>query len=97
MAVRLVFRIHAVQRMSERGITVRDVRDILYSGETIEGYPDDTPYASRLVLGWCSGRPLHVVVAENVEAQETIVITVYEPDPTLWEPDFRRRRRPWNA
>ncbi len=22
---------------------------------------------------------------------------VYEPDPTLWEPDFRQRRRPWNA
>jgi len=23
--------------------------------------------------------------------------TVYEPDPTLWEPDFRQRQRPWNA
>ncbi len=21
----------------------------------------------------------------------------YEPNPTLWEPDFRQRRRPWNA
>ena len=97
MAVRLVFRIHAVQRMSERGISVRDVRDILSGGETIEGYPDDTLYASRLVLGWCRGRPLHVVAAENAGAQETIVITVYDPDPTLWEPDFRQRRRPWNA
>ena len=97
MAVRLVFRVHAVQRMSERKITERDVRDILYGGEAIEAYPDDTPYPSRLVLGWCRGRPLHVVAAENAEAQETIVITVYDPDPTLWEPGFRQRRRPWNA
>ena len=52
MAARLVFRVHAVQRMSERGITERDVREILSAGETIEEYPDDTPYASRLVLGW---------------------------------------------
>ena len=97
MAARLVFRVHAVQRMSERGISARDVREILSAGETIEEYPDDTPYASRLVLGWCRGRPLHVVVAGNAEAHETIVITVYDPDPTLREPGFRRRRRPWNA
>jgi hypothetical protein len=32
MAARLVFRIHAVQRMSERGITERDVREILSAG-----------------------------------------------------------------
>ena len=97
MAVRWVFRVHAVQRMSERKITERDVRGILYGGETIEAYPDDTPYPSRLVLGWCRDRPLHVVAAENAEAQETIVIPVYDPDPTLWEPDFRQRLRPWNA
>ena len=97
MAVRLVFRVHAVQRMSESEITERDVRDILYGGETIEAYPDDTPYPSRLMLRWCRGRPLHVVAAKNAQAQETIVITVYDPDPTLWEPGFRQRRRPWNA
>ena len=50
MAQRLTFRIHAVRRMFERGITDGDVREILAAGETIEEYPDDTPYASRLVL-----------------------------------------------
>ena len=74
----MVFRIHAVQRMSERGISEQDVREILSAGESIEEYPDDIPYASP-------------------EAHETIVITVYDPDPTLWEPGFRQRRRPWNA
>jgi hypothetical protein len=97
MAARFVFRIHAVQRMSERGISEQNVREILSAGGSIEEYPDDIPYTSRRVLGWCRGRPLHVVAAENAEAHETIVITVYDPDPTLWEPGFRQRRRPWNA
>lgn len=89
---RLVFRVHAVQRMFERGVTVDDVRLVLTTGETIEDYPDDTPYPSRLVLGWTALRPLHVVVAANTPAQEIIVITVYEPDPNRWEGDFKRRR-----
>ena len=80
--------------MFERQIDVADVREILTNGETIEAYSQDTPYPSRLVLGWCRGRPLHVVVADNAEAQETIVITVYEPDPGRWQPGFRQRRQP---
>lgn len=68
--------------------------EILTNGETTEIYPDDTPYPSRLVLGWLGSRPLHVVVADNAEAQETIVVTVYEPDPEQWETGFRRRRQP---
>ena len=97
MADRLVFRVHAVQRMYERRISERDVREILTAGETIEEYSDDTPYPSRLVLGWRQGQPFHLVVGDNTEADEIVVITVYEPDQTLWETGFRQRRRPWNA
>ena len=89
---RLVFRVHAIQRMFQRAISPTDVRAVLTTGETIETYPDDTPYPSRLVLGWLAGRPLHVVAADNIETDETIVITVYEPALELWEPGFRRRR-----
>jgi uncharacterized protein DUF4258 len=60
--------------------------------QTVEDYPDDTPYPSRLVLGWNGRRPIHVVVADNLDDNENIVITVYEPDPEEWEPDFRRRK-----
>jgi hypothetical protein len=38
-------------------------------------------------------RPIHVVVADNPVQQETIVVTVYEPDPTKWEIGFERRRQ----
>lgn len=90
---RLIFRVHAIQRMFQRRISVDDVRQVLATGEVVEDYPNDTPYPSRLLLGWCGSRPIHVVAAENVAAQETIVITVYEPDLTQWEPGFKRRRQ----
>ena len=90
---RLIFRYHAVQRMFQRGISLRDVRAALETGETIETYSDDAPYPSRLVLGWVGGtRALHVVVADDVAANEVIIVTVYEPDLVMWQPGFRRRR-----
>jgi Domain of unknown function (DUF4258) len=87
------FRDHAVQRMFQRHVTVEDVRNALDGGEELEAYPKDQPYPSRLVLGWRGSRPLHVLVAQNVADDETIIITVYEPDPFLWDASFRRRRR----
>lgn len=78
--------------MFEREIGVADIRRVLEAGEVIETYPDDKPYPSRLVLGWVGGRPLHVVAADNTEADEIVVITVYQPDPTLWDRTFRRRK-----
>ena len=92
-APRLVFRIHAIRRMVQRDITVTDVREVLANGEVIEAYPDDTPYPSQLVLGWRGNRPIHVVAADNRHADETIIITVYEPGTDQWEAGFRRRHR----
>lgn len=89
---RLVFRVHAIQRMFQRGIDADGVRRVVTNGEVIEGYPDDTPYPSYLVLGRSGSRPIHVVAADDAASQETIVITVYEPEPGQWESDFRRRK-----
>jgi hypothetical protein len=89
--MKIVYRTHALVRMFERRIRVEDVRGVLVNGETIEDYPDDIPYPSRLILGWRGRRPLHVVAAYNADDEEIIVITVYDPDPALWSKDFRRR------
>ena len=77
----LVFRLHAIERMSQYEIGVEDVRYVLERGETIKSYPDGTPYPSRLVLGWREARPIHMVAADNTESGETFAITVYEPTP----------------
>lgn len=87
----VIFRVHAIQRMFQRGITIEDVRLILKHGEVIKDYNDDTPYPSKLILHWIDGRPIHVVAAYNMEHNEVIVITAYEPDPEIWSSDFRRR------
>ncbi len=92
MGRKLSFRIHALRRMFERRITVEDVEAVLDTGEVIESYPNDTPYPSRLVLGWRGSRSLHVVVAESAGDDELIVITAYEPDPAQWTESLKRRK-----
>ena len=90
-AGKIIFRTHAIKRMFQRRVDEKDVRSVLESGETIERYLDDTPYPSRLILGWLENRPLHIVAADNIADNETIVITVYEPEQDKWSPDFKRR------
>lgn len=90
----LIFRVHAIQRMFQRRISKEDVRHIVATGEVVEEYPDDIPHPSRLMLGWRKSQPLHVVVADDPDSQQTIVITVYEPDPSKWDSSFRRRIKP---
>ncbi len=89
---RLVFRVHAIQRMFQRKITIEEVEQVLATGEVIEYYPEDTPFPSRLMLGWSGLRPIHLVAANNSAAKETIVITVYEPELSQWASGFRRRK-----
>jgi len=52
----LTFRLHATQRMFQRGISVDDVRHVVEGGHVSEDYPDDQPYPSCL-LGLVSGAP----------------------------------------
>lgn len=90
----ILFSGHAMQRMFERGITTADVRSVIASGDTIENYPDDLPYPSRLMLGSAGERPLHVVVAINEDSARCYVITAYYPEPVWWDTEFRTRRAP---
>lgn len=89
---KLVFRVHAIKRMFQRRISEQDVRQALDKAQIVEEYPDEEPYPCKLVLGWIGSRPLHVVLADNKPDQETIIITVYEPEVAQWEPDFKRRK-----
>lgn len=89
----LRFRVHAILQLEERGLTVEDIRAVLENGEDIESRPDDEPYPARLVLGSCRLGFLHVAVRDNIDSDEIVIETAYKPDPLLWEPDFRRRRR----
>lgn len=87
-----IFRRHALERMAERNISRADVEWVVEAGEIIREYADDMPYPSRLMLGWRDERALHVVAADDDEANETYIITVYEPDPDVWNDDFRSKK-----
>jgi hypothetical protein len=75
-------------------ISVEEVLQVIETGEIIQEYPEDAPYASCLIFGRTrSGRPLHLVCAPVPAEERLIVITTYQPDLTRWEPDLRRRKR----
>lgn len=78
--------------MHERRITEAEIRRALETGQVIENYPDDTPHPSALLLGMAGTKAVHVVYAENREGNERIIITVYEPELTIWHEDLKTRR-----
>jgi hypothetical protein len=96
-AINCRFTDHARKEMEEEPlgrIYVEEVLQAIETGEIIEQYLDDTPYSSCLILGHARlRRPLHLVCAPVFEENRLIIITTYQPDPSRWEPDLRRRKR----
>lgn len=92
MKPKIFFRVHAVQRMFERNVSMQRVLRALQSGEIIEDYSSEMPERSGLILGFQGKRPFHVVISENMDMNELTIITVYIPDPQQWMKDYRKRR-----
>ena len=69
-----------------------DIREVISAGEVIQEYPHEKPYPEYLFLGYVhqSKDPCYVVVASN---DETIIVTVHDYDPEIYEPDHRTRRK----
>ena len=90
---RILFLPHAVTQMNapERMIATWEVRAVIFEGDVIEDYPEDTRGHSCLMLGHGDmDRPVHVVCAPK--AGYLAVITAYLPSPTQWAPDWRTRK-----
>jgi hypothetical protein len=89
---KILYRVHAVQRMFEREISPVKVCKALEAEDMIEDYSSEMPEPSRLLMGFQGKRPFHVVTSENPEANEITVVTVYLPDPNKWKKDSRSRK-----
>jgi hypothetical protein len=83
---------HSVERILERNISTRCVKEVLLTGEILESYADDKPFPSYLILGWCEGYPLHVVAAIDTNKELCFIITAYRPDIEHFKSDFKTRR-----
>lgn len=82
---------HAVDQSILRHIIVAELREAILGAEVIENYPDDKYGPSCLLLGFTEARrPLHIQCSYPSRPLVK-VITLYEPDPALWN-DFKRRR-----
>ena len=90
---KILFRVHALKRMFERGITTTDIKTVLENPLVIKEYIDDKPYPSYLILGRQEQRPIHIVVAINQSTQETIIITAYIPTIEEWNDGFITKRK----
>jgi len=81
---------HAFVRAVERNISEKEIRETAESLELLEEYPADKYGPSSLFLGFThAGRPLHLQFS-LAEGEALRIITLYEPDPTLWS-NFRIR------
>jgi len=87
----IIWRKHTLEKMMVRGISRVEVLEVLEKGEAIQRYDYDMPFPSVLLLGFPSGRPIHVVVSFDNESLSLFIITTYEPDLTIFEPDFKTK------
>ncbi len=90
--IRITYKLHAIEQMFARTITQKAVEMVVRLGETITTYPTDKPYPSILRLGFVDDRPIHIVVAQD-ELGECYVVTAYEPNVFLWNPDFKTKKK----
>ncbi len=82
---------HAADQLISRHIQIQEIRQVFANCEVIEDYPEDKYGPSCLLLGFTgSRRPLHIQCSYPSRPVMKI-ITLYEPDPSLWI-EFRTRR-----
>lgn len=89
----LYFSRHAFERMFQRGINPDRAAQIIANAEVVIEYPDDQPFPSVLLLGFHEKRPVHAVVAREPITGNCHLVTIYWPDPAIWDESFKRRRK----
>lgn len=87
----VLFSVHSLERLQERGIYRKDIVNVIMMGEIIEDYPDDYPYPSCLIFGASiNNQILHVICGCNGEF--ITIITAYYPTTDKFEADLKTRK-----
>ena len=91
--LKILYLPHAITQMShpERMITTAETEKIIFKGEIIENYPNDSRGHSCLMLGHgINNRPIHLVCSPKDKF--LAVITAYLPSDFEWIDNYRKRR-----
>ena len=84
---------HAYEEANADRLKFDEIYFSVLHGEVIEEYQDDSPYPSVLVFGQTfGGDSVHSVWAYNEKKSWAVLITVYRPDPNLWNGCKVRKR-----
>ncbi len=88
---KVIISIHAQERLRQRCIKQKDIRNCIMTGEIIEQYPDDFPFPSCLIFGYTTdNKILHVVASD--EGSMSRIITAYFPGTDKFHADFKTRK-----
>lgn len=88
---RIIISIHAQERLRQRDIKQKDIRNCIMTGEIIEQYPDDFPFPSCLIFGYTiNNKILHVVASD--EGSMSRIITAYFPSTDKFHDDFKTKK-----
>jgi len=82
---------HALERLFERKISVRECLEVYSQEKVIESYPDDTPFPSELRMVKINKKVIHIVCSHG--EKDVFLITAYEPNPIVWNSDFTKRQK----
>jgi Domain of unknown function (DUF4258) len=83
---------HVFEKIRAIDMTLAEFEQLLGRGEVIEEHRRTDTQVEELVLISDWSRPLHLVVIVDEAKAEERILTVYEPDPGRWSPDYRTRR-----
>src|SRR5207247_1387458 len=82
---------HALTEAFKDGLTVAELKMAVLEGELIENYG-----TRALLLAFTTPDriPYHTVLEYFPNDPTATIVTVYVPDSTYWEPDWKRRKKP---
>lgn len=83
---------HAFGKLWEIDCTLGEFEAALEHAIVIEENQLAHSSLEELVLTIEWKRPLHVIVIVDPNRGEERIMTVYQPNPNFWSPDYRRRR-----
>ena len=89
---KVIWTYHINMRLAHRSISRDEILASVDSMEIIEEYSTDKYLPSFLLYAQLGTKIFHVQIAIDVRGDNVRIITTYQPDPSEWREDLKKRR-----